>query len=55
MTTTMERAGNEEIAIENGRVVSIAGPVVDVEFPRTPCRRSTRRSRSIWSSRVAPS
>ncbi|MGB9111983.1 MAG: F0F1 ATP synthase subunit beta [Acidimicrobiales bacterium] len=33
MTTTMERAGSEEISLENGRVVSITGPVVDVEFP----------------------
>jgi F-type H+/Na+-transporting ATPase subunit beta len=33
MTTTMERSDSAETALENGRVVSIAGPVVDVEFP----------------------
>jgi F-type H+/Na+-transporting ATPase subunit beta len=33
VTSTMERTDNAETALENGRVVSIAGPVVDVEFP----------------------
>ncbi len=33
MTTTVERTDTEETGFENGRVVSIAGPVVDVEFP----------------------
>ncbi|MGA8297481.1 MAG: F0F1 ATP synthase subunit beta [Acidimicrobiales bacterium] len=33
MTTTVEHADTEETTFENGRVVSIAGPVVDVEFP----------------------
>jgi F-type H+/Na+-transporting ATPase subunit beta len=33
MTTTIERTDTAETGFENGRVVSIAGPVVDVEFP----------------------
>ena len=31
--------------LKDGRVVAIAGPVVDVEFPRDGSRRSTTRSR----------
>ncbi len=34
MTTTAERAdGTTGHALEEGRVVAIAGPVIDVEFP----------------------
>ncbi len=31
--------------LKDGRVVAIAGPVVDVEFPAGPFPRSTRRCR----------
>ncbi len=50
MTTTAPQPTKAE-TLPTGRVVAIAGPVIDVEFPPTPCPRSTAPSRSTWCSR----
>ena len=41
-------------SLEDGRVVAIAGPVIDVEFPPTRSPRSTMRSSSPSSSTDLP-
>ena len=44
MTVTENQTAGPEL--KDGRVVAIAGPVVDVEFPEARCPRSTPRSSS---------
>ncbi len=45
MTVTENPTSSTGRELKDGRVVAIAGPVVDVEFPAAPCPRSTPRSR----------
>ena len=43
--TVTDTSTDTGATLKDGRVVAIAGPVVDVEFPPTPCPPSTPRSR----------
>jgi hypothetical protein len=45
MTVTENPETRPSPPLKDGRVVAIAGPVVDVEFPPARCPRSTPRSR----------
>ena len=43
-----------ETTLKEGHIVGIAGPVIDVDSPPTPCPTSTTHSSSRSRSKVAP-